>query len=91
MLIVVKAVTCTFVGRGSRSFDSPRYLLEFDRASGELKSILREFREFLQSLSHVAPIRSGEDARMISTLVGLNRRLPGRELSRWATTLKTTR
>ena len=47
MLIVVKAVTSTFVGRGSRSFDNSRYLLEFDRAPGELESILGEFREFL--------------------------------------------
>ena len=78
MLIVVKAVTSTFVGCGSRSFDSPRYLLEFDRAPGELESILGEFREFLQSLSHVAPIRSDEDASTISTLVGLNRQASGR-------------
>ena len=78
MLIVVKAVTSTFVGRGSRSFDSPRYLLEFDGAPGELESILGEFREFLQSLSHVAPIRSDEDASTISTLVGLNRQASGR-------------
>ena len=78
MVIVVKAVTSTFVGRGSRSFDSPRYLLEFDRAPGELESILGEFREFLQSLSHVAPIRSDEDVSTISTLVGLNRQASGR-------------
>ena len=78
MLIVVRAVTCTFVGRGSRSFDSPRYLLEFDRAPGELDSILGEFREFPQSLSHVAPIRSDEDASTISTLVGLNRQASGK-------------
>ena len=81
MLIVVKAVTSTFVGRGSRAFGTPRYLLEFDRAPGELESILREFREFLDGLSHVAPIRSEEDAQTISTLVGLNRQASlGREL-----------
>ena len=73
MLIVAKAVTTTFIGRGARAFDSPRYLLEFDRAPGELDSILGEFREFLDGLSHVAPIRSEGDARTISTLVGLNR------------------
>ncbi len=73
MVIVVNAVTSTFVGRGARAFDSPRYLLEFDRAPTELESILREFREFLDGLSHVAPIRSEEDAQTISTLVGLNR------------------
>ena len=79
MLIVVKAVTSTFVGRGSRSFDNPRYLLEFDRAPAELQSILGEFRKFLEGLSHVAPIRSDEDAGTISTLVGLNRQASGRE------------
>lgn len=77
MLIVVKAVTSTFVGRGSRSFDNPRYLLEFDRAPEELESILGEFREFLEGLSHVAPIRSAEDAQTISTLVGLNGQAAG--------------
>ena len=40
VLIVVKAVTSTFVGPGSRSLDSPRYLLGFDRVPGELDSIL---------------------------------------------------
>ena len=81
MLIVAKAVTSTFVGRGSRAFDSPRYLLEFDWAPGELDWILREFREFPDGLSHVAPIRSEEDARTISTLAGLNRQASlGREL-----------
>ena len=78
MLIVVKAVTSTFVGRGSRSFDNPRYLLEFDRAPAELESILGEFRKFLEGLSHVAPIRSEEDAWPISALVGLNRQASGR-------------
>ncbi len=69
------------MGRGSRAFDRPRYLLEFDRAPGELESILREFREFLDGLSHVAPIRSEEDVQTISTLVGLNRQASlGREL-----------
>lgn len=77
VLIVVKAVTSTFVGRGSRSFDSPRYLLEFDKAPEELESILGEFREFLEGLSHVAPIRSDEDAQTISTLIGLNRQASG--------------
>lgn len=42
-------------------------------SASELESILGEFREFLDSLSHVAPIRSAEDAQTISTLVGLNR------------------
>ena len=32
------------------------------RAPGELESILGEFREFLERLSHVAPVRSDEDA-----------------------------
>ena len=57
------------------------YLLEFDRAPEELESILGEFREYLESLSHVALIRSTEDAKTISTLVGLNRQASrGREL-----------
>ena len=78
MLIVVKAVTSKFVGRGSRSFNNPRYLLEFDRAPAECESILGELRKFLESLSHVAAIRSDEDAGTISTLVGLNRQASGR-------------
>lgn len=72
------AVTSAFASHGSKSFDSPRHLLEFARTLSEPESILGEFRESLESLSHLAPIRSTEGAQTISTLVRLNRQVSGR-------------
>lgn len=66
--------------RRSRSecLDSPHNLLEFDKAPDELESILAKFYGYLQSLGHVAPIQSDEDAGTISAWVGLNRQASGR-------------
>ncbi len=73
LLIVARAVTSTFVGHGPRTFDTPRYLLAFGPAPEEAASILRELRNFLDSRSDIAPIRSNEDIQNISALMGLNR------------------
>lgn len=72
MIVIKAAVPRLSTGDPGRS-KIPVTCWKFDRTPRELESILREFREFLDGLSHVAPIRSEEDAQTISTSVGLNR------------------